>query len=148
SVDPDLPAGSILEATQGVVRHEHDNDRAFLHAELKTERGGDQIVVTHHFLLIEEDALAILAAETDSRFDDGGKDENADRLVGEFTGALELTNKAVQGLIGVVLDFGFGGGVAKAWRRDNSRHQQTGEARGFEQGVHRRSPPADWFSPA
>ena len=55
------------KTAQGVLGHEHDDDRALLHAELKAERCRDQIVVALDPLLIEQDALAIFAAKADAR---------------------------------------------------------------------------------
>ena len=75
--------------------HEHDDDRPLLHAELKAERGRDQIVVAHDPLLIEQDSLAIFAAKANPRLDHGGKHQNADGLVGKLAGALKLADKAM-----------------------------------------------------
>src|SRR4029078_6732618 len=40
TIDANLPSGPLIEPIQGIPGHEHDNDRTFLHAELKAERRG------------------------------------------------------------------------------------------------------------
>src|SRR6478672_5421279 len=46
SVDASLPAISVLESRERLLGHEHDDDRAGLHAELKPERARDQVVIS------------------------------------------------------------------------------------------------------
>ena len=46
SVDADLPAVLALETGERLGGHEHDDHRARLHAELKADRGGDDIVIS------------------------------------------------------------------------------------------------------
>src|SRR4029453_9988915 len=66
TVDADFPSRPAPEPVERVLGHEHDDNRAVLHAELKTERSRDQIVVALDLLLIEQDALAIFAADADA----------------------------------------------------------------------------------
>ena len=47
--------------------------RAILLAKLKTDRSRDDIVIALDFLLIEQDALAIFAADADAGLDHAGE---------------------------------------------------------------------------
>src|SRR6185295_9276745 len=95
AIDADLPSGPLIEPIKGIPGHEHDDDRTFLHAELKAEGGRDEIVVADNPVLIEQDSLAILATKADPRLDDGRKDQNPGSLVGQLARTRNLVDKAM-----------------------------------------------------
>src|SRR5437588_5545819 len=69
SVHPDLPAIRALKTRQRLLGHEHDDDRARLRAELKTDRTGNDVVIARVAAADVQRAFAIFAANAKSCFD-------------------------------------------------------------------------------
>src|SRR5262245_8837505 len=107
-----------------------------MHAKLETERRRDQIVIALDLLLIEQDALAIFAADADAGLDHAGEYQDPGRLVSKLARARDLADEAVKRLIGFRLEVGRRPRVARARRRGKRKGRNEGEANCLNETVH------------
>src|SRR6476660_4447068 len=109
SIDADLPTIGVLEASQGLLCHEHDDDGSRLDTELEAEGSRDDIVIPGGFPLNDEDTFSVFPAHSKTCLDDGGKHENAGSLPAKLASGWILSNKASQRGVDPIVDLRYRG---------------------------------------
>src|SRR5690606_26340692 len=99
AVDADLPARRSPELVEGLLGHEHDDDGARLHAELKAEGGRERVVTAGRAAVNPQRAFPVFAADAEPRLHHGWKHENANRVMGEFSRTADLVVKSIERVV-------------------------------------------------
>ena len=95
-VDSDLPAIYMSEGAEGFRRHEDDDHRSCLCAELKSERGRYGIIIFERFAFLDQCSLAIFSTDPNACLDDRRENQDGGRFGDKLARAANLAEKRVE----------------------------------------------------